>query len=58
VERALVAVTRGIRLALERISKQERSLGKLLSTTIKTRALCSYIPDERFPVSWRHRAGD
>ena len=52
-ERARIAVTRAIRLALERISKQDRNLGKLLSTTIKTGAVCSYTPDERFPVSWR-----
>jgi tetratricopeptide (TPR) repeat protein len=52
-ERARVAVTRAIRLALERISEQNRDLGRLLSTTIKTGALCSYVPDDRFPVSWR-----
>ena len=52
-ERARVAVTRAIRLALERISEQNRDLGRLLSTTIKTGAICSYVPDERFPVSWR-----
>jgi tetratricopeptide (TPR) repeat protein len=52
-ERARVAVTRAIRLALERISEQNRDLGRLLSTTIKTGAVCSYVPDERFPVSWR-----
>lgn len=52
-ERARVAVTRAIRLALERISKQDRNLGKLLSNTIRTGTVCSYVPDERFPVSWR-----
>ena len=52
-ERARVAVTRAIRLALERISEQNRALGRLLSTTIKTGTVCSYIPDERFPISWR-----
>src|SRR5215469_18457061 len=52
-ERARVAVTRAIHLALDRISKQDGNLGKLLSTTIKTGAVCSYTPDERFPVSWR-----
>ncbi len=52
-ERARVAVTRAIRLALERISEQSPDLGRLLSTTIKTGAICSYIPDVRFPVSWR-----
>ncbi|HEY6298209.1 MAG TPA: AAA family ATPase [Candidatus Binatus sp.] len=52
-ERARVAVTRAIRLALERISEQNSDLGRLLSTTIKTGAVCSYVPDDRFPVSWR-----
>lgn len=52
-ERARVAVTGAIRLALERISEQDRDLGGLLSTTIKTGAVCSYVPDDRFPVSWR-----
>ncbi len=52
-ERARVAVTRAIRLALERISEQNRELGRLLSTTIKTGAISSYVSDDRFPVSWR-----
>ncbi len=52
-ERARTAVTRAIRLALERVSEQNRDLGRLLSTTIKTGAVCLYLPDERFPVSWR-----
>jgi len=52
-ERARVAVTRAIRLALERISEQDRELGRLLSTTIKTGKVCSYLPDDRFPVSWQ-----
>ncbi|MGO9451718.1 MAG: ATP-binding protein [Candidatus Binataceae bacterium] len=52
-ERARSAVTRAIRLALERIADQDRDLGRLLSTTIKTGTACSYVPDDRFPVSWR-----
>jgi tetratricopeptide (TPR) repeat protein len=52
-ERARAAVTRAIRLALERISQHDRDLGRLLSTTIKTGVVCSYVPDDRFPVSWR-----
>jgi tetratricopeptide (TPR) repeat protein len=52
-ERARTAVTRAIRSALERISEQDRDLGRLLSTAIKTGTVCSYLPDERFPVSWR-----
>jgi hypothetical protein len=52
-ERARSAVTRAIHLALERISEQDRDLGRLLSTTINTGAVCAYVPDDRFPVSWR-----
>jgi hypothetical protein len=52
-ERARVAVTRAIRLALERISEQNRDLGRLLSARIKTGAVCLYLPDEGLPVSWR-----
>jgi hypothetical protein len=52
-ERARVAVTRAIRLALNRISQRNRGLGRLLSSTIKTGGVCSYLPDDRLPVSWR-----
>jgi hypothetical protein len=51
-ERARIAVTRAIRLALGKIADNNPTLGKLLSTTIKTGTVCSYVPDERFPVSW------
>jgi hypothetical protein len=52
-ERARVAVRRAIRLALNRISERNRGLGRLLSTTIKTGGVYSYLPDDRFPLSWR-----
>ena len=52
-ERARTAVTRAIRSALERITEQDRDLGRLLSIAIKTGTVCSYVPDDRFPVSWR-----
>src|SRR5258708_5293058 len=52
-QRARVAVTKAIRLALVRISEHNRELGRLLSTTIKTGAICSYVPDDKVPVSWR-----
>jgi hypothetical protein len=55
-ERARSAVTRAIRLAMERISEQDRELGRLLSTTIKTGTVCSYLPDDRFPVSWKSKS--
>jgi tetratricopeptide (TPR) repeat protein len=52
-ERARIAVTRAIRLALGKIADHDAELGKLLSTTIRTGTVCSYAPDHRFPVSWK-----
>jgi tetratricopeptide (TPR) repeat protein len=52
-ERGRIAVTKAIRLSLNKIAENDASLGKLLSTTIKTGTVCAYVPDERFPVSWR-----
>jgi hypothetical protein len=52
-ERARIAVTKAIRLSLTKIAENDASLGKLLSATIKTGTFCAYVPDDRFPVSWR-----
>lgn len=52
-ERARIAVTKAIRLALNKIAESDASLGKLLSTSIKTGTVCAYVPDDRFPVHWR-----
>jgi tetratricopeptide (TPR) repeat protein len=52
-ERGRIAVTKAIRLSLNKISENDASLGKLLSTAIKTGTVCAYIPDDRFPISWR-----
>ena len=52
-ERGRIAVTKAIRLSLNKIAENDASLGRLLSTTIKTGTVCAYIPDGRFPVSWR-----
>jgi tetratricopeptide (TPR) repeat protein len=52
-ERARTAVTRSIKLALAKINENNPALGKLLSTTIRTGTFCSYVPDDRFPVSWK-----
>ena len=52
-ERGRIAVTKAIRLSLNKIAENDASLGKLLSTTIKTGTVCAYVPDDRFPVSWR-----
>ncbi|HEY6394656.1 MAG TPA: hypothetical protein VIX12_04505 [Candidatus Binataceae bacterium] len=50
---ARIAVTRAIRLVLDRIAEHDRALGKLIVTTIRTGTLCAYLPDDRFPVAWR-----
>jgi tetratricopeptide (TPR) repeat protein len=52
-ERARTAITRAIKLALAKINENNPALGKLLSTTIRTGTSCSYVPDDRFPVSWK-----
>ena len=52
-ERGRIAVTNAIRLSLNKIAENDASLGKLLCTTIKTGTVCMYVPDDRFPVSWR-----
>ena len=52
-ERARIAVTKAIRLSLNKIAENDASLGKLLSTTIKTGTVCAYVPDDCFPVTWR-----
>jgi hypothetical protein len=52
-ERGRIAVTKAIRLSLNKIAENDASLGKLLSTTIKTGTVCAYVPDDRFPVDWR-----
>ncbi|HLX04436.1 MAG TPA: AAA family ATPase [Candidatus Binatus sp.] len=52
-ERGRIAVTKAIRLSLNKIAENDASLGKLLSTTIKTGTVCAYVPDDRFPVTWR-----
>jgi hypothetical protein len=53
-ERARVNVTRAIKSALGRIQQHSPSLGRHLSTTIRTGTFCSYEPDPRLPVTWQH----
>ena len=52
-ERARIAVTKAIRLSLGKVAENNPALGKLLSTTIKTGTVCAYVPDDRFPATWR-----
>ncbi len=52
-ERARVNVTRAIKAVIKKTGEQSESLGRYFATTIKTGNFCSYLPDPRFPVSWR-----
>ena len=53
-ERARVSVTRAIRAAMGRIAEQSPSLDAHLEATIRTGTFCSYTPDPRVPITWRH----
>jgi hypothetical protein len=52
-ERARIAVTHAIRLAIDKISENDLALGRLLAADIKTGIACSYMPDARLPITWR-----
>jgi len=52
-ERARIAVTQAIRFALGKLAKNDAGLSRLLAPMIKTGTVCSYLPDDRFPVRWR-----
>jgi hypothetical protein len=52
-ERARLNVSRAIAHAIKRITAQHPAIGRLLTTTIKTGAFCSYTPDPRFDVDWQ-----
>ncbi len=52
-ERARIAVTQAIRFALAKIAKNDAKLSKMLSSAIKTGAICSYRPLATPAVRWR-----
>jgi predicted ATPase len=52
-ERARIAVTQAIRFALGKIAKNDATLSKMLTSTIKTGSVCSYRPPDRSPIRWR-----
>jgi hypothetical protein len=52
-ERARLAVTRAIRLAMGRIAPHSPALSEHLETTIRTGTYCAYRPDPRVSVEWR-----
>jgi hypothetical protein len=51
-ERARLNATRAIRAAMANLAKANPSLGRHLSSTIRTGRYCSYTPDPRAPIAW------
>lgn len=51
-ERARLNVTRAIRAAMENLARAHPSLGRHLSSTIRTGRYCSYTPDPRVEIAW------
>lgn len=51
-EQARLAVTKGIKTALERIATAHPELGVHLEATIRRGYLCRYLPDPRRPIVW------
>jgi tetratricopeptide (TPR) repeat protein len=52
-ERARVAVTKGIKAAIQQIRAIDPELGRHLSTAVSTGYFCCYHPDHDHPVSWQ-----
>jgi len=51
-ERARLAVRKAIVNAIDRVAAADPSLGRLLSDTVTTGAICRYDPDPDRPVRW------
>ena len=56
-ERARIAVRKAIVSAIDRVAVADPSLGRLLSDTVTTGAICRYDPDPDRPVHWVLSAG-
>jgi hypothetical protein len=56
-ERARIAVRKAIVNAIDRVAAADPSLGRLLSDTVTTGAICRYVPDPDRPVEWVLSAG-
>ncbi len=52
VERARLAVTKGIKTAIDRITAVHPALGRHLTATVRRGYFCSYTPDPRLPIEW------
>jgi hypothetical protein len=51
-ERARGTVRKNIRSVLEKIRKEDASLGRYFTTSIKTGYYCAYLPDPERKISW------
>jgi hypothetical protein len=51
-EQARIAVTKGLKTALERIEAVHPSLAAHLEATLRRGSLCRYRPDPRHPITW------
>ena len=51
-ERARLNVSRAIRAAMANLARDNPSLGRHLTATIRTGRYCSYSPDPRAPIIW------
>ena len=52
VERARLAVTRAIKIALVHIAAAHPGLGRHLTATVRRGYRCVYLPDPRTPIAW------
>lgn len=52
-ERARVAVTKSLRLAVDRVAAHHPALAAHLQATLRTGTWCAYVPDPRHPIRWR-----
>jgi non-specific serine/threonine protein kinase len=52
VEAARSVVTKRIKGAAKKIEAHHPALGYHLSTTVRTGAFCSYMPDPERPIAW------
>ena len=53
LERARLAVTKAIKIALARIDAAHPGVGRHLSATVRRGYSCVYLPDPRTPIAWR-----
>ncbi len=51
-ERARLAVTKGLKSALEQIAASHPELGRHLAATVRRGYFCVYRPDPARPVRW------